>query len=58
MRLPLGGQGPVPFPPRGYPVTPMDIETSIQTWRDNFINKYQDTNKEVGNMELANFVEN
>ena len=48
MRLPaLGGQGPLPFPPRGYPVTPMDIETSIQNWRENFINKYQD-NKEVG----------
>ena len=48
MRLPaLGGQGALPFPPRGYPVTPMDIETSIQNWRENFINKYQD-NKEVG----------
>ena len=29
---------------------PHDIETSIQNWRETFLNKYQDHNREVGDI--------
>ena len=48
MRLPIGPQGALPFPPgRGFPGAPMDMD-NMATWRENFISKYQDsTNRDV-----------
>ena len=46
MRMPLGHQGPL-FPPRGFPSTPLDLESNMVNWRDSFINKYQDTIRDV-----------
>ena len=30
-----------------------DIETSIQNWRETFLNKYQDHNREVGDQNQS-----
>ena len=46
MRMPLGPQGPL-FPSRGFPSTPLDLESNMLNWRDSFINKYQDTIRDV-----------
>ena len=44
MRLPSGG----PLAPRHAAVPQENIETSIQNWRDTFLNKYHDQTREVG----------
>ena len=51
MRLPGAGGASLPLPsPRHFlgPGGGQDIETSIQNWRDSFLNKYQEQNREVG----------
>ena len=45
MRLPSAG----PLPRHGSSLAPAEnIETSIQNWRETFLNKYHDQNREVG----------
>eukprot|EP00090_Calanus_glacialis_P037494 TRINITY_DN645_c0_g1_i2.p1 TRINITY_DN645_c0_g1~~TRINITY_DN645_c0_g1_i2.p1 ORF type:complete len:765 (+),score=100.68 TRINITY_DN645_c0_g1_i2:200-2494(+) len=50
MRLPISGlQGPVPLSQRHFPLAPgqhNDIESSIQNWRETFLNKYHDQVRE------------
>jgi len=50
MRLPISGlQGPVPLSQRHFPMAQgqhNDIESSIQNWRENFLNKYHDQVRE------------
>lgn len=45
MRLPGAGN---PSPRHFLGAGPHDIETSIQNWRETFLNKYQDHTREVG----------
>jgi hypothetical protein len=47
----VGPQGPLPFPPRGFPLGPLpDIESSIQSWRENFLTKYHEQNRDVSTL--------
>ena len=51
MRLPGGGPAlPLPSPRHflGAGGPGQDIETSIQNWRETFLNKYHEQNREVG----------
>ena len=43
--VPAGPQGPLPFPPRGFPLP--DMESSLQSWRENFLSKYHEQNRDV-----------
>ena len=50
MRLPGGGSAlPLPSPRHFLGAGPgHDIESSIQNWRETFLNKYHEHNREVG----------
>ena len=55
MRLPGAGSAlPLPSPRHFLGAGPgHDIETSIQNWRETFLNKYHEQNREVGAVSLS-----